>query len=553
MILGLDFGTSTTSISELGPLGEVRLLPIGSEGAESIPSLIAKSPSGNVYFGQEARVQFQIDPEVVLEKSFKNFISHQPNTERNEVEDQLVEGFLRYVFESAAVNTQYDLFNDDSISLRVSCPAGWNWKQRTRLLRIISEDLGVAVANSEVVDEPSAAGVNFLSFLNSQNRRARTLVFDMGGGTLDIAVLETNGDSVPPTIKSASSEAIAGNKLDELLTESFLRAALKQATGTDPSLDLNANDLAQELISEFKVTQGSAEDIIRWVAFRLEDLKKSDLAQEQDASIQAFVDFLKQRFNEIEINDAAEFKVQISSDDFEHMVFEFLNETRPLILRVIQDSLFTGKNIHELPRIGWQEALESIDHVVLAGGMAHVGALRNWIDDNFPAKRLELYVSEPEHLVAAGLAPRSILEKDFVAESNFRPNFHLALGSFIFLYAYTPLFSIAPGQFDGLSKKVNPMADGWVPESDLTEVRRLTLSGMDIPPIDPLFFSTGDSAQFKRDGFTVYPDGRLVGIDGMGKPINWNIFTGSNVSSERPIPKGCPLCGRPSCPGICSN
>jgi hypothetical protein len=146
-----------------------------------------------------------------------------------------------------------------------------------------------------------------------------------------------------------------------------------------------------------------------------------------------------------------------------------------------------------------------------------------------------------------------VIEKDFAAESNFRPNFHLALGSFIFLYAYTPLFSISPGQFDGLSKKVNPFADGWVPESDLTEIRRLTLSGMDIPPIDALFFSTGDPAPFKKDGFTVYPDGRLVGIDGVGKPINWNIFTGSNVSSERPIPKGCRLCGRPSCPGICSN
>ena len=553
MILGLDFGTSTTSISELDSLGEVRLLPIGFEGAESIPSLIARSPSGEIFFGQEARAQFQINPEVVLEKSFKNFISHQPNTERNEVEDQLIEGFLRYVFDSAATKTQYDLFNDKSISLRVSSPAGWNWQQRTRLLRIISDDLGVAVANSEVVDEPSAAGVNFLSYLNSEDRRARTLVFDMGGGTLDIAILETSGESGTPTIKSASSEAIAGNKLDELLTQTFLRIALKHATGAEVHHESNSEDLAERLIREFKVTKGSAEDLIRWVAFRLEDLKKSDLAQEQDASIPAFLMFLKQRFNEIELEDVVDFRVQISSVEFERMVGDFLDETRPLILRVVQDSLFTGKNIHELPRIGWQEAMQSIDHVVLAGGMAHVGALRNWIDDHFPNKRLELYISEPEHLVAAGLAPRSVLEKDFVAESSFRPNFHLALGSFIFLYAYAPLFSIAPGQFDGLSKKVNPIADGWVPESDLTEIRRLTLSGMDIPPIDALFFSTGDPAPFKKDGFTVYPDGRLVGIDGVGKPINWNIFTGSNVSSERPITKGCRLCGRPSCPGICSN
>jgi hypothetical protein len=113
------------------------------------------------------------------------------------------------------------------------------------------------------------------------------------------------------------------------------------------------------------------------------------------------------------------------------------------------------------------------------------------------------------------------------------------------------LFSIAPGQFDGLSKKVNPVADGWVPEQDVTEIKRLTLSGEEIPPADRLFFSEGDLAPFKKDGFTVYPDGRLVGMDGVGKPINWNIFTGSNVGTHRQVSRGCTSCGAENCHGKC--
>jgi molecular chaperone DnaK (HSP70) len=553
LILGLDFGTSTTSVSELDSSGEVTLLKIGFQGAESIPSLVAESPSGEIFFGQDAKAQFQINPDVLLKKSFKNFISHQPDIHSSEVEDKLIAAFLTYVFENVAKKTQFNLFRDKSIQLRVSCPAGWNWQQRSRLLRIISQDLGFSVANSEVVDEPSAAGVNFLSYLYSENARKRTLVFDMGGGTLDIAVLETAGEKIPPTIKSASSEAIAGNKLDEVLTERLLRIAAQKVAGEVYASDFSSEQLAQKLVGSLGLSEKSVDDVIRWIAFRLEDLKKSDLAQEQDAVIPKFLGFLKQRFTNLEFDNSLDFRVELNSDDFEKTVYAFLDETKPLVLRVVQDSLFTGKNIHELPRIGWVEAIESLDHVVLAGGMAHVGALRNWIDDNFPGKRLDLYVLEPEHLVAAGLAPRTVLEKDFVAESKFRPNFHLALGSFIFLYAYTPLFSISPGQFDGLAKKVNPVADGWVPQEDVTEIRRLTLSSEEIPSTDRLFFSEGDLAPFRRDGFTVYPDGRLVGMDGVGKPINWNIFTGSNVERDRSISRGCSSCGRGGCSGSCSN
>jgi hypothetical protein len=100
---------------------------------------------------------------------------------------------------------------------------------------------------------------------------------------------------------------------------------------------------------------------------------------------------------------------------------------------------------------------------------------------------------------------------------------------------------------------VNPVADGWVPQEDVTEIRRLTLSSEEIPSTDRLFFSEGDLAPFRRDGFTVYPDGRLVGMDGVGKPINWNIFTGSNVERDRSISRGCSSCGRGGCSGSCSN
>jgi molecular chaperone DnaK (HSP70) len=553
LILGLDFGTSTTSISELDDLGKPRLLPIGFQGSESIPSLIAHGEKGDIYFGQEARNKFQSDSAISVSKSFKNFISHRPSVLADPDEDQMITLFLRFVFTQVAEQTPYDPLNDSSISLRVSSPAGWNWEQRTRLLKIITDQLGISVSNSEVVDEPSAASINFLSYLANEEQNSRTLVFDMGGGTLDIAVLEVNGTESHPTIKSASSEQIAGNKLDDLLVSKVLTQALERLNSSPAASSENLNELSKELANVLGLDEGSAEDLLRWIGFRVEDLKKSDLAQEQDASILNFLDFLGKKFKNLDYPHVPDFNVVITSAEFEELVYDFLGSTKPLLTRVIQESLYTGKNIQDLQRISWDEAVAGLDYVVLAGGMAHVGSLRNWIDDFLPGKRLDVYVGEPENLVATGLAPRTVIETDFVAVSNFRPNFHLALGDFIFLYAYTPLFNIRPGSDVGLFKKIFPLSDGWSPESDLTEIRKLSLTGKEVPVHEKLFFATGDLAPFKKEGFSVYPDGRLIGMDGVGTPISWNIFSGSKTSNQIQTSRGCDFCGKLNCPGICSN
>lgn len=552
MILGLDFGTSTTSVSELDALGDARLLPIGFQGATSIPSLIAISPCGEVFYGHMAKLEFENTPGVAIQTSFKNFISHKPEVEQDLREDDLLSGFLTFVFQQVLKQSDYDVFTDEAIQVRVSCPAGWNWQQRSRLLRILRDELGVSISNSEVVDEPSAAGINYLDYLVRQEGTPRILVFDMGGGTLDIAIMELSNDGETPTVLAASSKPIAGNKLDEELTCYFLLAAIEELGASFGGASGEIQNLAEELASLLGLGINDVDDLIRWVAFRVEDIKKSDLAKNLDASIPNFLDFIRSRFPSIDVSTRRDFALELSSSSFEAMVYRFLESTKPLITKVVQDSLFKGKNPHDLEATK-DTALDTIDSVVLAGGMAHVSALRNWIDELFPGKVLDVYVAEPENLVATGLAPRDILESKFVAKSNFRPNFHLAIDSTIFFYAYTPLFNISPGNYDGLYKRLNLIDSGWTPVTSFTEIKKIDLLGGHIVSQDQLLFHSGNIAALQREGLTLFPDGRLVGIDGAGNQINWDVFEGKNLVQKPAVSTGCNMCTNRNCRGQCSN
>lgn len=532
MILGLDFGTSTTGVSELDTLGRKSLLSIGFQGSDLIPSLIAETNSGEWLFGQEALIEYQSNPGSRLIRNCKNFIGDSPTVSSNDSEDALIAKFLTFVLNQVKLKYKYDAIRDTQIKLRVSCPASWNWQQRSRLLNILVNKIGVQVSNSEIVDEPSAAGVNFANFLSQQNEGHRALVFDMGGGTLDIAVLTVVKNESELTILSARSDPIAGNKLDDLITQKFMDSALQVF---HPQQYLALQDLrtsAERLAASLSLNPEDVEGLIDWVRFRAEDLKKSDLAQNQDASIPLFLEFLKSRFTEINLVGQNDFDLEISAELFQEMVYEFLNSTISLINVTIQKSLYTGSNIDEIGS-SWAQSTQTIDSVILAGGMANIAAIRNWIEDEFPGKLVEAYFGEPQNLVATGLAPSNLYQEDFPANSRFRPNFHLASGEEIFLYAYTPLFDINPGSREGLFLQVIAKGEGYITKLNLL-----------LQPLQQF----GSSIHSGTRAVSIYPDGRMFHLGEV-----WDIFTGKNLTEKPTVSKGCSKCGRLQCPGICSN
>ena len=101
--------------------------------------------------------------------------------------------------------------------VRLGCPAMWDGGQRRRMLAIATA-AGLPVAELALVDEPVAAGVAWLAhrYLAAGERpTGRLLVFDMGGGTLDVAVLAVTGGPQPEiAVQSCLGMPMAGDALD---------------------------------------------------------------------------------------------------------------------------------------------------------------------------------------------------------------------------------------------------------------------------------------------------------------------------------------------------
>ena len=114
---------------------------------------------------------------------------------------------------------------------RLGCPAMWDGAQRRRLIENALR-AGIAVGDNTLIDEPIAAGVAWIVHRTermNQSVQGKLLVFDMGGGTLDLAVLDVNASSgdVPEIhVQAATGMGRAGDALDRAIV-SDLRQQLE--------------------------------------------------------------------------------------------------------------------------------------------------------------------------------------------------------------------------------------------------------------------------------------------------------------------------------------
>ena len=554
MILGLDFGTSTTSVSTLDVTGEQSLLKIGLEGHTSIPSVIGLDSHGVMQYGQQAINLYAAGEIERLERSLKNSITDNPKSLVISAGDHNLDLFLRFVVQRVLDVSGLDLINDSDIEVRVSSPAGWDWQQRTRLLRILSKNIGIRVANQAVVDEPSSAALTSIHLFQDDNPH-RVLIFDMGGGTLDLAVMHVDPATSVPTILAADSQPLAGNKLDSLLTGCVLEKALEELRVPLDYSHRESNEAMGALLLEALGLEAPLKQFLSYLEIRVESIKRNDLAQDQDAYIRHFLSFLTARFGPIATNHP-DFDIEITGSEFQAVLYSFLSDAKSWIAKVIQYSNFNGKNLDKLGEIRKDTAPDQITDVVLAGGMAHVYALRDWVDDMFPKKRVSSFEVEPEDLVAVGLAPRSITETEFGARSNFRPNFNLFLGENLILRAYTPLFEIQQGSTDGTFYKYIPSKEDWSNSEIPARFEKHSLLGQKISEVPSPVFHPGDLSRLFRDGFVIYPSGGLVCPDGDGCNLQAFIFDDSEPEpnfDSRSKEQFCTFCGMKTCPGLCQN
>jgi len=262
-VIGIDLGT-TNSVVAVMEGGKPEVIT-NAEGERTTPSVVAYTKKGDLLVGQIAKRQAVINPENTF-YSVKRFIGRKTTEvteELRQVSYKVLQTEEIIKLDCPALNKQFaaeeisaqvlrKLADDASKYLGetvkqavITVPAYFNDSQRQA-----TKDAG-KIAGLEVlriINEPTAAS---LSYGLDKKDNETILVFDLGGGTFDVSVLEV-GDGVFEVLSTSGDTQLGGDDFDEKIVQ-WLIKAFKDQEGIDLTKDSQALQRLTEAAEKAKI------------------------------------------------------------------------------------------------------------------------------------------------------------------------------------------------------------------------------------------------------------------------------------------------------------
>src|SRR3954467_14173181 len=269
-IIGIDLGTTNSCVAVLEG-GEPKVIP-NAEGANTTPSVVGFTPSGERIVGQPAKRQAVTNPErTVFEakrligrkftsKEVQEFIKVAPfkiieakngdawvKIDNREYSPQEISALVLQKMKQTAE----DYLGEPVTEAVVTVPAYFNDAQRQA-----TKDAG-KIAGLEVkriINEPTAAALAY--GLDKQGKDHTVAVFDLGGGTFDISILEL-GDGVFEVKATNGDTFLGGGNFDQRIID-WLADEFKKENSVDLRKDKMALQRLKEAAEKAKIELSSA-------------------------------------------------------------------------------------------------------------------------------------------------------------------------------------------------------------------------------------------------------------------------------------------------------
>ena len=222
-IIGIDLGTTNSAVSVLEG-GEAKIIA-NPEGNRTTPSVVAFK-NGEIQVGEVAKRQAVTNPDTII--SIKRHMGTDHKVEaggKSYTPQEISAMILQYIKGFAE-----DYLGEKVEKAVITVPAYFNDAQRQA-----TKDAG-KIAGLEVeriVNEPTAAALAY--GLDKVDKDEKILVFDLGGGTFDVSVLEL-GDGVFEVLSTSGDNHLGGDDFDQKVID-YLVAQFKSANGIDLAQD----------------------------------------------------------------------------------------------------------------------------------------------------------------------------------------------------------------------------------------------------------------------------------------------------------------------------
>jgi len=251
-ILGIDLGTSNSAAAVL-EAGRPKIVP-SAEGAslygKAFPSVVAFTKDGHMIVGEPARRQAVSNPEgTVMAAKRKMGTNFKYNIYGKEYTPQQISAFILQKIKKDA-----EAFLGHPVKKAViTVPAYFDDNQRQA-----TKDAGT-IAGLEVVrivNEPTAASLAY--GLDKAEKEQTILVFDFGGGTLDVTIMEF-GDGVFEVKSTSGDTQLGGTDMDNVIINHLVKQ-FKENTGMDIDNDETAMQRIREAAEKAKIELSTVQE-----------------------------------------------------------------------------------------------------------------------------------------------------------------------------------------------------------------------------------------------------------------------------------------------------
>ena len=250
-VIGIDLGTSNSAAAVMEG-GRPVIIP-SAEGAgvasgKAFPSYVAFTKDGQKLVGEPARRQAAINPEGTIQAAKRKMgTDYKFKVFGSEYTPQQVSAFILQKIKQDAESYLGDKVEEAVIT----CPAYFDDNQRTAT-KDAGEIAGLKVLR--IINEPTAACLAY--GLEKAGKELKILVFDFGGGTLDVTIMEMWKEGGFKVMATSGDTQLGGTDMDNLLID-YIAKEFKRDTGIDLKNDKMAIQRLREAAEKAKVELSS--------------------------------------------------------------------------------------------------------------------------------------------------------------------------------------------------------------------------------------------------------------------------------------------------------
>ncbi|EGT5590770.1 molecular chaperone DnaK [Corynebacterium striatum] len=357
--VGIDLGTTNSVVSVLEG-GEATVIA-NSEGSRTTPSVVAFAKNGEILVGQSAKNQAVTN----VDRTIRSVKRHIGTDWTIDIDDK------KYTPQEISARTLMKLKRDaeaylgeDVTDAVITVPAYFEDSQR-QATKEAGQIAGLNVLR--IVNEPTAAALAY--GLEKGEQEQTILVFDLGGGTFDVSLLEI-GDGVVEVMATAGDNQLGGDDWDQRIVD-WLVEKFKSANGIDLTKDKMALQRLREAAEKAKIELSSSQSANINLPYITVDSEKNPLFLDETLSrtefqkiTQDLLDRTKAPFNQV-IKDAG-----LSLSEVDHVVLVGGSTRMPAVSELVKE--MTGRE----PNKGVNP-----DEVVAVGAALQAGVLRGEVKD----------------------------------------------------------------------------------------------------------------------------------------------------------------------------